>query len=108
MSTVTLNVEIKLKPILKALLADKHMTLRDLAKATGIKPSTLSGWKNGSSPRDLSELKLCAQYFNVSMDYLLFGEQNDQSSLEKLLTEQVFDGFLKVRIERVISKKSAR
>lgn len=81
------------------------MTLKELSSATSISPSTLSGWKNGASPRDLSELRTCAQYFGVSIDYLLFGEDTAQVNLENLLTEKVFDGFLKVKIERVINKK---
>ena len=105
LDSVIFNMNLKLKNTLPALLKSKHMTLKELSVATSISPSTLSGWKNGASPRDLGELRTCAQYFGVSIDYLLFGEDSTQANLESLLTENVFDGFLKVKIERVIQKK---
>ena len=99
-----MSMETKLSHMLSSLLLKKNLTLKQLANETGIKPSTLSGWKNGVSPRDLSEVRRCAQFFGVSMEMLLFGQQNEEVSLDSLLTEKVFDGFLKVKIERIIKK----
>lgn len=103
--TVVTPVTLKLSTMLKQLMKERKISLRELAKSTAIQPSTLSGWNNGSSPRDLSEVCQCARYLGVSMEYLLFGEEPDSLPLEQLLTEKVFDGFLKVKIERVINKK---
>lgn len=98
-------MEMKLSSVLKRLLDDRGMTLKDLSEATKIKPSTLSGWRNGVSPRDLVEVWRCAQYFGITLEKLLFDESNDARALEELLTEKIFDGFLKVKVERVIRKK---
>lgn len=48
----------------------------DVAKATGIAHSTLSDWKNGKSTPKQDKLQLIADYFNVSVDYLLTGEES--------------------------------
>lgn len=103
--TVTQYMTLKLANVLKRLLKERSLSLRDLAKATNIKPSTLSGWNNGVSPRDLTEVRRCAQYLGISMERLLFDEDSSIMSLESLLTENVFDGFLKVKIEKVIIKR---
>lgn len=47
-----------------------------LAKELGISSGTLTGWKNGSSPRDTAVQKI-ANYFNVSPEYLL-GKSNQK------------------------------
>ena len=104
-SAVVYSMEMKLASVLKQLLSEQNISLKDLAIATKVKPSTLSGWKNGVSPRDLVEVHRCAQFFGVTMEKMLFDAPTDMSALNGLLTEKIFDGYLKVNIERVISKK---
>lgn len=99
-------MEMKLSLVLKRLLEERKMTLKELSAATKIKASTLSGWKNGVTPRDLGEVLRCAQFFEISLEKLLFDKANDASILEGLLTEEVFEGYLKVKIERVLRTKS--
>lgn len=99
-----MRMSIKLDIVLKRLLKQRGITLKQLSKETEIKPSTLSGWFNGVSPHNLSEARTCARYLGVSLERLLFDEDSETQALEDLLTEQVFDGFLKVKIERVIKK----
>lgn len=43
----------------------------DVAKATGIGKSTFSDWKSGRSTPKQEKLKLIADHFDVSIDYLL-------------------------------------
>ncbi len=95
---------IKLASVLTRTLEERGLTLKELAVLAKLKPSTLSGWKNGVSPRSLEEVRTCARALGISMEKLLFDEQPEYLELEDLMREQVFDGFLKVRIERVISK----
>lgn len=98
-------MEMKLASVLKQMLKERQLTLKELSAATKIKASTLSGWKNNVSPRDLAEVRRCARFFGVTLEKLLFDEDSDATALEGLLTEGVFNGFLKVKIERVINKK---
>ncbi len=96
---------LKLDVVLKKILKERGLTLKELAQATHIKASTLSGWNNGVSPRDLTEVRTCARYLGVGLEKLLFDEDPSEIFLNDLLTENFFDGFLKVRIERVIPRK---
>lgn len=98
-------MELQLSVVLRRLMKERKISLRQLSKITGIKPSTLSGWCNNVSPRDLTEVLICARHFKMSLEQFLFDTPPDASNLENFLTEDVFNGFLKVKIERVVNKK---
>lgn len=51
-----------------------------VAAEVGVKSTgTVTGWKNGANPRQTVLLKL-ADYFGVSVDYLLNGEKENPAS----------------------------
>lgn len=50
------------------------VTLYKVGKETGIARSTLSDWKNGKSTPKQDKLKKIADYFGVTVDYLLGSE----------------------------------
>lgn len=47
-----------------------------ISKATGISTATLTSWKQGKYTPKQDKLSLIADYFNVSVDYLMTGEEN--------------------------------
>jgi transcriptional regulator with XRE-family HTH domain len=63
---------------------ERYCKLRDakgvndatVSKATGIQKSTFSDWKHGRSAPKVEKLKKIADYFNVSLDYLMYGVEN--------------------------------
>ncbi len=57
--------------ILKNLIEENNLTQKELAKRLNLAPSTLGGYVQGLREPDYSTLKLLANYFNVSIDYLL-------------------------------------
>lgn len=57
--------------ILRTLIADHSLTQKQLAAELKIPVSTLGGYVQGTSEPDFEMLKLIAEYFNVSADYLL-------------------------------------
>jgi repressor LexA len=59
----------------KALLDKHNLKNSDIAKATGISNMTLSDWKRGKTHPKTSTLQKIADYFHVSVDYLLYGEE---------------------------------
>lgn len=89
---------------LKKLLEQRDITFRKLSEDTGVGLSTIKDWANGASPRDLDGLRTVSKYLGVSLEFLIWGaEDNHQPrSLEEVLTKQVFDGWLKVSVSRVI------
>ena len=55
------------------LLKSNGSTVYRVSKETGIPASTFSDWKNGRSAPKAEKLKKIADYFNVSLDYLING-----------------------------------
>lgn len=57
-------------------LLDKHgLKNSDISRATGISNMTLSDWKRGVSTPKHDKLKKIADYFGVTVDYLMTGKE---------------------------------
>lgn len=64
---------------LNNLLKSHNMTRSDLGRALDIPISTINSWYNRSSDGvALKTLVAIADYFNVSLDYLVNGEENNK------------------------------
>lgn len=50
----------------------------EVAKATGIPSSTFSDWKKGKSSPKAEKLQKIADYFGVSVDYLMTGKEEPE------------------------------
>lgn len=61
--------------IFEELCVKNGVTPYKVSKATGIATSTLSDWKNGISTPKQDKLKKIADYFKVSLDYILTGKE---------------------------------
>lgn len=57
------------------LLKKEGVTAYKVHKATGVAQSSLSDWKNGKSTPKYESLKKIADYFGVTVDYLLGNEE---------------------------------
>lgn len=56
---------------IKELRANLGLTLEELAKELGVTKATISRWESGERGLKISQLQKLADYFNVSVDYLL-------------------------------------
>lgn len=56
---------------IKKLRLDKVISLSDAARDLGVKPSTLHCWESGKRMPRPETLKKVAEYFNVTVDFLL-------------------------------------
>lgn len=56
---------------LRTLIEEREMTQKELAKCLNIAPSTLGSYVQAVREPDFSTLKRLAEYFDVSIDYLL-------------------------------------
>lgn len=80
-------------------LLDKYgVTTYKVSKATGIAASTFSDWKSGRSTPKQDKLQKIADYFGVSIEYLMTGETpsdkkeatltpRDERDIEKILNQ---------------------
>ena len=93
---------IKIKTILKKLLNDHDLTAAQLARATKTPPQTINNWLSGQEPRNLNQIKVIADYFGISVDYLVYGqdEKNSKVSIEKF-EDEINAGIFEVVLRRV-------
>lgn len=59
------------------LLDSKGITPYKVHKDTGIATATLSDWKNGKSTPKPDKMQILADYFNVSLEYLITGNERE-------------------------------
>lgn len=60
--------------IFEQLLQKNGVTAYKVSKETGVTQSTLSDWKRGRSTPKSDNMKKIADYFGVSVDYLMTGK----------------------------------
>ncbi len=83
--------------VFEQLLQQFGVTAYKVAKETGVTQSTLSDWKRGRSTPKSENMKKIADYFGVSVDYLMTGKTNkekepqlkpkDERDIEKILEQ---------------------
>ena len=56
---------------LKQLRKKRKLTLQELSRVTGISAQSLSGYERGTNQPTADRLIWLADYFNVTVDYLL-------------------------------------
>lgn len=57
--------------VIQLLMMSRHMNKSELAKAIGVSSGNLSDWANGRSQPSVEKLIRMADYFDVSLDYLV-------------------------------------
>ena len=83
------------------LLKEHNVTAYQVGKATGISTSTLSEWKNGKYTPKMDKVQKIADYFNVSVDYLLGNEKTSPVDLTE-------DDELNIYLEELKNRKEMR
>lgn len=69
--------------IFAKLLQEHNKTPYRVYKDTGISQTTLSEWKNGKVTPKADKLQTIAEYFGVTIDYLMGNEQKETPALTK-------------------------
>lgn len=70
-------------------MEEYKITAYRLSKETGITQATLSRWKTGKTEPSIETLQIIADYFNVSVDYLLGQEKKEE---KKSIDSSELDG----------------
>lgn len=74
------------------LLDERNLTPYRVSKDTGISQATLSDWKRGISTPKSDKLQTLAEYFGVSVQYLMTGKDDPSAPTE---TDEELMGYLK-------------
>lgn len=64
--------------IFARLLEERNLKAADVCKGTGLPSSLFSEWKRGKSTPKADKIKKIADFFGVSAEYLMTGEENTQ------------------------------
>ena len=67
--------------IFMQLMEEKGVTAYRVAKETGITQATLSRWKTGKVSPSIETLQVLAEYFEVTIDYLMGNTHADEQTL---------------------------
>uniref|UniRef100_UPI003FEDFB95 helix-turn-helix transcriptional regulator n=1 Tax=Candidatus Fimenecus sp. TaxID=3022888 RepID=UPI003FEDFB95 len=75
---------------LKCLRNKKHLSQAQLAKKIGVSSSTVAMWEIGErEPKNYKTLEIIADFFNVSLDYLIDRDvPQSRMATADLITEQ--------------------
>jgi transcriptional regulator with XRE-family HTH domain len=74
--------------IFEQLMKNMGISTYKVAKDTGIAQSVFSSWKNGISTPKSDKLQIIADYFNVSLEYLMTGKEIDSTEFKYYLSEE--------------------
>lgn len=89
---------------LKNLRDIKEMTQQDLGKVLGVSRATIAGYETKNHQPDYEKLEILSHYFEVSIDYLLTGE--DSFHVEHMkrppINEKVLDTEV-IKVYRTLS-----
>lgn len=76
---------------LQKLRKDKGLTQKDIADLIKIAPSTVGMYEQGRRDPDTETLRILADYFNVSVDYLLGRTENTKQVSKDEVPEEFTD-----------------
>lgn len=82
-----MNLGLKIKELRKI----KKITQQDLAEMLGVSYQAISRWENNITSPDITALPILANIFNVTVDYLLDVNINDNDKIIKQIYKQSWD-----------------
>lgn len=98
--------EFKLKHVLKRIMAERGLTVRALSKECGVPLGTLSNYLAGGSSSKPEHLRAISRFLGISIEKLCFDEDDlKDPGFNTAMLEDLFSGWLKVNIQRVIPEK---
>ena len=78
-------MEIRFEKTLRELMRDKGINQNELADFLGVKRSTITMYVNGKSYPEFRTLIKIAEFFDVSLDYLVTGERIENQTVRQEL-----------------------
>jgi transcriptional regulator with XRE-family HTH domain len=101
--------------ILRSLMSEKGMTVRQAAELAGVGSSTVDDWRGGALPEDYSAVKRLAHGLDVTFSFLLTGEEDQREhtafpSVTEVFDDggALFDGYAKITIQRLLPRKGEK
>ena len=90
--------------VFEQLLQKYGVTSYKVSKETGVTQTSLSNWKSGRNTPSTKTLQKIADYFGVSVDYLMTGKEEPKEKSKKLTARDERD--IAIDLESIMSKLS--
>jgi len=90
--------------IFTKLCEEKGLSVSKAAENCGISRSTASKWKQKGLVPSMDTLKKISDYFDVSVDYLLYGEEKNKADLEKPAVEDLHEYIKSIKERQEVRK----
>ncbi|MBX3022007.1 MAG: helix-turn-helix transcriptional regulator [Bdellovibrionales bacterium] len=91
----------KLGANLSAVCKQKGISLAELARRAGVPKQTLHNWTLGRRSVNVEQLQKVARVLEVSVHFLLYGEQDPFESLGEEVLRELFSGDVRVTVHRI-------
>jgi transcriptional regulator with XRE-family HTH domain len=85
-------------------MKQREITTKQLAADVGIPEGTLKTWLAGSAPRSLADVRRVAQFLNVSFEFIVFGEEFNDSHESK--NRKSYEVLLRLTVEPIANKNN--
>lgn len=83
---------------IKTHLQNENLSLADFAKSLELPLSTIHGWLNGVTPKNIYDIKKVADSLGVTIEELCFNEKinvSKKTNVKVLIDDQAFELILK-------------
>lgn len=81
----------------KDLLSSSGKMQKDICKDLGISKQKLSNWKTGYTEPNLDDVIMLANYFGVSVDYLI-GYENEDGSINTTIVNSFNNNNINIKL----------
>lgn len=94
----------KLKKNLLRLMKERNISISQLAAETAVPKSNLTKWINNDANPNLEQLSKVAEYFQISLDEIVF-DKKPLSSIEELVNKlEIHTGLYEISIKKLTKK----
>lgn len=91
---------------LKQLIDEHDLSIPKLSKLTGISRKTLDNWSLGQKPRNISQVKKVASFFNITVDELCFdGSDVERSTVIDQYKDEINAGVYEVILKPITNRR---
>ncbi len=94
----------KLKKNLQRLMKDKNISISQLATEANVPKSNITKWINNDANPNLGQLAKVADYFQTSIDELVFDKTQDHDIEDLFNKLEIHTGLYEVIIKKVSKK----
>lgn len=94
-------MKLKIAQTLSHLMESRRITLKEISKGTGVPLSSIAEWKKNNRNPKVEDAGKVADFLGITLSHLLFGQEDRQEPLQKILKEEFFKGTFEINIKRV-------